>query len=187
MGHKLLVSSTDARKCWCSGRKFHWTLSVSECVWGEYTIPIPWNFFLQSVFFPKDKNVDFLLWTIIGLLFYHSYPKVAGSNWAWIIYQSNEFFSIGWRHWGGQHKGWASHYNKVEIIVLAIFLPVIGQFYQILCSHWLKWSTQSRFRFGGTGTSGQGVEQHFYPSSLKFNLNIATPEGYFQVKIILSH
>ena len=30
------------------------------------------------------------------------------------------------------------------------------------------------------GSGGQGVEQHFYPSSLKFSLNIVTPEGYFQ-------
>ena len=29
--------------------------------------------------------------------------------------------------------------------------------------------------------AGQGAEQLFYPSSLKFNLNIVTPEGYFQV------
>ena len=32
-------------------------------------------------------------------------------------------------------------------------------------------------RFGGCQ---QGVAQHFYPSSLKFSLNIVTPEGYYQ-------
>ena len=39
--------------------------------------------------------------------------------------------------------------------------------------------TSSMARFGAGAVQGQ--EQHFYPSSLKFNLNIVTKEGYFNV------
>ena len=113
---------------------------------------VRWEYHLYSLslieIFSLSQKCWLLFGTIFWSLFYHNYPKLADTIESEKFISLTKFFPIGWRHRGGQHKGWASHYNKVEIIVLAIFLPVIGQFFQILCSHWLKWNGQVNLDLG---------------------------------------